>query len=103
MGGRGGGEEKRDIGSSRGMGEAEEEGAVQESEEDEEGGGGPPRSKGGLESVRARGNATPQEEGMKLTDFTSKRAHLLLQGVYGELPNHNNGSHLDGGVLYYAV
>ena len=24
--------------------------------------------------------------------------HLLLQGIYGEFPHHNDGSHLDGGI-----
>ena len=28
-----------------------------------------------------------------------ERAHLLLQGVYGDFPHHNNGTHLDGGIV----
>ena len=44
------------------------------------------------------GDATPQEENTDLLGFTPERAHLLLQGVYGDFPHHNDGSHLDGGI-----
>ena len=33
---------------------------------------------------------------MDLPDFTPKRTHLFLRGVYGDYPYHNNGSYLDG-------
>ena len=44
------------------------------------------------------GEATPPEENSDLPGFTPERAHLLLQGVYGDFPHHNDGSHLDGGI-----
>ena len=44
------------------------------------------------------GDATPTEENTDLLGFTPEHAHLLLQGVYGDFPHHNNGSHLDGGI-----
>ena len=45
----------------------------------------------------------PPEENADLPNFTPERAHLLLQGVYGDFPYHNNGSHLDGGVMDGAI
>ena len=36
------------------------------------------------------GDATPPEKNAELLGF------LLLQGVYGDFPHHNDGSHLDG-------
>ena len=44
------------------------------------------------------GNATPPEENADLLGFTPEHAHLLLQGVYGDFPYHNDGLHLDGGI-----
>ena len=44
------------------------------------------------------GNATPPEENADLLGFVPERAHLLLQGVYGDFPYHSDGSHLDGGI-----
>ena len=38
------------------------------------------------------------EENTDLPDFTPEIVHLLLQGVYGDYPHHNYGSHLDEGV-----
>ena len=38
------------------------------------------------------------EEGADLQGFTTARAHLSLQEIYGEFPNHNNKAHLAGGV-----
>ena len=35
---------------------------------------------------------------MDLPDFTPERAHPLVQGVYGDLLHHNEGSCLDGRV-----
>ena len=36
------------------------------------------------------GGNPPQEKCANLPDFTPERAHLLLEGVYGEFPHHNN-------------
>ena len=44
------------------------------------------------------GDVNPPEENTDLPGFTPERAHLLLQGVYGDFPHHNDGSHLDGGI-----
>ena len=44
------------------------------------------------------GDATPPEENADLPGLTPERAHLLLQGVCGDFPYHNDGSHLDGGI-----
>ena len=44
----------------------------------------------------------PPDENADLLDFTKDRAHLLFQGVYGDFPHHNIGSHLDGGVVVGA-
>ena len=38
-----------------------------------------------------------------LPGFSMEHTHLLLQGVYGDFPHHNDGSHLDGVVLYNGV
>ena len=43
-------------------------------------------------------NMLPPEENVDLPGFHPERAHLLLQGVYGDFPYHNNGSHLDRGI-----
>ena len=52
-----------------------------------------------VEPVRAGGvTCSPPDENADLSDFTPKRAHLLLQGVYGDFPHHNDGSYLDRGV-----
>ena len=40
---------------------------------------------------------------MDLPDFTPELVHLLLQEVYGDFPHHNNGLHLDGGVMENAI
>ena len=45
----------------------------------------------------------PLEENADHPDFTPERAHLLLQGVYGDFLHHNDGSHLDGGVADDAL
>ena len=44
------------------------------------------------------GMPPPPEENADLLGFTPERAHLLLQGVYGDFPYHNDGSHLDRGI-----
>ena len=41
---------------------------------------------------------TPREENADLPGFIPERAHLLLQRVYRDFPDHNDGSHLDGGI-----
>ena len=73
--------------------EQEPEGA----EEGEEGDGETPRGDP-VEVNRVGGDATPPEENTDLSGFTPERAHLLLQGVYGDFPHHNDGSHPDGGI-----
>ena len=49
------------------------------------------------------GTRHPPEENAELPGFTLERAHLLLQGVYGDFPHHNDGSHLDGGIADDAL
>ena len=64
-----------------------------------EGGGEPPLDATQQGYVRARGGASPStEEGADLQGFTPAREHLLFQEVYGDFPNHNDGTHLSGGV-----
>ena len=55
------------------------------------------------ELVRVGRDVPPLEENADLPDFTPERAHLLLQGVYGDYPHHNNGLHLDGRVADDAI
>ena len=43
-------------------------------------------------------DATPPEENEDLLGFTPEHAHLVLQGIYGNFPHHNNGFHLDRGI-----
>ena len=45
----------------------------------------------------------PLEENADLPGFTTERAHLLLHGVYGDFPHHNDGSHLNGGIADEAL
>ena len=47
--------------------------------------------------------ATSPEENVDLPGFTPERAHLFLQGVYGDFPHHNDESHLDRGIADDAV
>ena len=82
--------------SAAGAKESEEqelEGAAEGEEEDRETPRGAP-----VEVPYVGGDATPPEENADLLGFTPEHAHLLLQGVYGDLPHHNNGSHLGGGI-----
>ena len=44
-------------------------------------------------------HVSPQEEGTDLPEFVPTRIHLLLEEEYGDFPHHNDGSHLDAGVL----
>ena len=78
---------------------AEEDPAEQTEEEEEERDRDRETSQGGpVEVTRVGGYATPPEENADIPGFTPERAHLLLQGVYGDFPHHNDGSHLDGGI-----
>ena len=56
-----------------------------------------------MRSLAWGGGATLPEENSDLPGFTPERAHLLLQGVYGDFPHHNDGSHLDGGIADKAA
>ena len=49
------------------------------------------------------GKCPPPEENTDLPDFIPERVHLLLHGVYGDFPHHNDGSHLDGGFVDNAI
>ena len=72
--------------------EQEPKGAKEEEEDGETPCGGP------VEVPCVGGDATPPEENTDLPGLQPERAHLLLQGVYGDFPHHNDGSHLDGGI-----
>ena len=52
-----------------------------------------------LEVIHVGGNVPSPEENADLPGFHPERAHLLLQGVYGDFLHHNNGSHLDRGIM----
>ena len=43
------------------------------------------------------GDMPPPEENADLPGFTPERVHLLMQGVYGGFPHHNEELHLDRG------
>ena len=45
----------------------------------------------------------PQEKNADLPDFTPESVQLLLWGVYGDQPHHNNGSHLDQRVAENGI
>ena len=47
---------------------------------------------------RVGGNMPPPEENADIQGFTPECAHLLLQGVYGDFPYHNDGSQLGEGI-----
>ena len=80
--------------------EAEEEGEGEEMEGDRDK-ETPRRTL--LEVTRVGGGVPPPEENTDLPGFTPERAHLLLQGVYGNFPHHNNGSHMDRGITGGAL
>ena len=73
--------------------EADEE--EERHEEEEERDGETPRGDP-VEVTRVGGDTTPPEENVDLTGFTPESVHLLLQGIYGDFPHHNDRSHLDG-------
>ena len=56
-----------------------------------------------VEVVYVGGDVPPPEENADLPYFSPERAHLLLQGFYGDFVHHNYGSHLDGGVADNAI
>ena len=60
---------------------------------------GGPRSR----SLTWGGTPPPSEENAHLPGFTPERAHLLLKGVYGDFPHHNNELHLEGGIADDAL
>ena len=56
-----------------------------------------------VEVFNVRRYMPPLEENADHLDFTPERARLLLQGVYGDFPHHNYGSHLDGVIADDAL
>ena len=68
------------------------------------GDGGPPTAPTQHRFVRARGGASySMEEDADLQGSTPARAHLSLWELYGELPHHNDGTRLAGGVPDDAI
>ena len=53
--------------------------------------------------MRGGGGLPPPEENSDLPEFTPEHSHLLLQGVCGDFPHHNDGTHLDWGVADDAI
>ena len=49
------------------------------------------------------GGVPPLEENADLLVFVPERAHMLLQGVYGDFLHHNDGSHLEGVIVDNAL
>ena len=49
------------------------------------------------------GYSTHPEKNADLPEFSPESAHLLLQGVYGDFPHHNNESHMDRGITEDAA
>ena len=45
------------------------------------------------------GDMLPPEENADLPGFTPESVHLLLQGVYGDFQQYNDGLHLEGGII----
>ena len=56
-----------------------------------------------VEVIRVGGDMPPPEENADLPGFHPERAHLLLQGVYGDFMHHNNRSYLEGGIADDAI
>ena len=82
------------------MGSGEETEAEEEEEDEKEGDRDRDTPRGAyVEVFRVGGGVPPPEKNSDLPDFTPESAHLLLWGVYGDYLNHNNGSHLYGGVV----
>ena len=54
-----------------------------------------PHGAGVVKVTRVGGVVTPPEEDADLPGFHPELAHLLLQGVYGDFPHHNDWLHLD--------
>ena len=83
--------------------EVEEIGTETEVEDDKGGLELGPLRGSSKEIVRVEGDVPPSKENADLPGFALERAHLLLQGVYGDFQNNNGGSHLYGGVLGNTV
>ena len=90
------------TGSGTEMEAKEEEEEEEEEDKDEDREGDIPRG-APVEVIPVGGDLPPPEENADLPDFTPERTHMLLQEVYGDFPHHNNGSHLDGGVVSMIV
>ena len=56
-----------------------------------------------MRSLAWGGTCSPPEENADILEFRPECAHLLLQGVYGEFPHHNDGAKLDRGIMDNAV
>ena len=78
--------------------EVEEIGTETEVEDDKGGLELGPLRGSSKEIVRVEGDVPPSKENADLPGFALECAHLLLQGFYGDFPNHNDRSHLDGGI-----
>ena len=78
--------------------EEDEEGRKAEEDRDGETPRGAP-----VEVIRVGGGVTPPEENADLPGFAPGRTYMLLQGVYGYFPHHNDGLHLHGGIKYNAL
>ena len=88
---------RRREGQPAGDREEEEEQETDWTEEGEDEDRDTPRG-APVEFTCVGGDVTPPEENSDLPVFHSELAHLLLQGVYGDFPHHNDRSHLYGGI-----
>ena len=78
--------------------EAEEEKLTEEGNRDGETPRGAP-----VQAIRVGIYLPYPEKNADLPEFTLEHVHLLLREVYGKLPHHNDGSHLDGGIADNAT
>ena len=53
--------------------------------------------------IRVGEDVTPPEENADLQIFIPERVHLLLKEVNGDLPHHNDMSHLNVGVAHNTI
>ena len=68
------------------------------------GGGPPPPSDAPQQDFYTqRGLPRYTEEGVDLQGFTPARMHLSLRELYGDFTQHNDGTHLIGGVPDDAI
>ena len=56
-----------------------------------------------LRTLAWGGMPPPPEENADLLGFIPERVHLLLQGVYGDFPYHNDRAHVDRGIAEDAA